>query len=388
MTNAQTIYFDESGFTGNNLLSLDQPVFVYAGIAIDPDDASLLHNELISRFNIKSRELKGKNLVRTGKGREAISWLLAQCKDIACITIANKNYALAGKFFEYIFEPVLKPQNSLFYAVGFHTYIANLLYTMVQAKRRHAENVLDNFETLMRAQASGFLEPLFAPQGLGVEFKEPLNLILTFSLCHREEIKQEIQSLSSIEEVSRWALELTTTSLFWILSYWSERFDSMEVYCDKSEPLDANRSVFDAMVGREDKIYMKLGNQPEHALTYNLAKPIELIDSQQSPGIQIADVITSSVAFAFRNPEKELSKEWLEFAGNMTNTSCILPDLNEIDLRKRKPFINSLILYELVDRTIKGRSLFTDMDKFIEILIRSFPDSPLALSEFQGHHTN
>jgi len=155
----------------------------------------------------------------------------------------------------------------------------------------------------------------------------------------------------------------------------------MEVYCDKSESLDTNRSAFDAMVDREDKIYMKLGSQPEHALTYNLAKPIELLDSLQSPGIQIADVISSSVAFALRDPEDELSKEWLEFARSMTNTSCILPDLDEIDLRKRKPFINSLILYELVDRTIKSRSLFTDMDNFIEISARSFLDSPFSHME-------
>ena len=48
MANAQTIYFDESGFTENNLLNLDQPAFVYAGIAIDPDDGSRLHSETIS----------------------------------------------------------------------------------------------------------------------------------------------------------------------------------------------------------------------------------------------------------------------------------------------------------------------------------------------------
>jgi len=128
MTGAQTIYFDESGFTGNNLLNPNQPAFVYAGIAIDPDGASRLHTEVVSRFNIRSRELKGKNLVRTGKGREAISWLLSECRGIACIAISNKNYALAGKFYEYIFEPILQPQNSLFYAVGFHKFIANLLY--------------------------------------------------------------------------------------------------------------------------------------------------------------------------------------------------------------------------------------------------------------------
>ena len=63
MTEAQTIYFDESGFTGNNLLNLNQPAFVYASVAIDPQNASHLHSELVSRFQLQGKEMKGKNLV-------------------------------------------------------------------------------------------------------------------------------------------------------------------------------------------------------------------------------------------------------------------------------------------------------------------------------------
>jgi hypothetical protein len=376
MTRIQTIYFDESGFTGSNLLNVEQPAFVYAGVAIDPDEASRLHTELVSRLSTRSDELKGKNLVRTHKGRAAISWLLSECRDNACVTIANKNFALAGKFYEYVFEPILRPQNSLFYAVGFHRFISNFLYICFQARSRRAEKIMTNFEALMRTQDLRFLNPLLAPKGISVEFRDPLNLILTFGLCHSEKIKEEIQHLSKVDGVSRWALELTTTSLFWILSYWSERFESMEVYCDKSHPLEANRSVFNTMIGREDKIYMKLGNQPERSLTYNLARPVELLDSKQSSGIQIADIISSSVAFALKEPEDELSKKWLDLVSSMTNTSCILPDLDAIDLSKRDPFINGLILHELVDRTLKGKSIFSDMPSFISTMRRAYKLSP------------
>lgn len=70
------IYFDESGYTGNNLLSPDQPAFIYTSVAIDPSYASRLHSEMLSHFHIQAKELKGKNLVRSVRGREAISWLL------------------------------------------------------------------------------------------------------------------------------------------------------------------------------------------------------------------------------------------------------------------------------------------------------------------------
>ncbi len=381
MTEAQTIYFDESGFTGNNLLNLNQPAFVYASVAIDPQNASHLHSELVSRFQLQGKEMKGKNLVRYPRGQEAISWLLSECSDIACITVSNKNFALAGKFYEYIFEPILKPQNSLFYAVGFHLFIANLLYVLFESKGKRAGQILDNFEALMRTKDTRFLKLLLTPTGEGIKFSNPLDLILTFSLCHSDKIKDEIKSLSEIHGVSRWALELTATSLFWLLSFWSERFDSMEVYCDKSEPLDTNQSVFDAMVGREDRVYMKLGNQPESAITFNLARPIELIDSQQSPGIQIADIISSSIAFALRSPEDEISKGWLKLAEGMFSTFCILPNLSAIDLNERDPFINSLILHELVDRTLKGRSLFSDMTNFITTARRLYRLSPPTYQE-------
>lgn len=376
MTIAQTIYFDESGFTGNNLLDLAQPVFAYAGVALDSADALSLHSEIISRFQLQGNELKGKNLVQSRLGREAISWLLSECKDNAFVTISNKNYALAGKFYEYVFEPVLRHENSLFYAVGFHRFIANLLYVLFEARSEHARQILDEFEALMRTKDLSFLRRLLNPAGMGISFSNPLDQILTFGLCHIDKIREEIDGLSEIDGVSRWALELTTTSLFWLLSQWSERFDTMEVFCDQSKPLYENQSAFDAMVGRTDRVYMKLGNQPEMALTYNLAGPIVFLDSKESPGIQIADVITSSIAHAYKNPEEDYSKEWLRFAEPMFTTTCILPDLEYINLKKRDPFINGLILLELVTRSLEGRSLFTDMAKYIATVRRAYMISP------------
>ncbi len=376
MTKAQTIYFDESGFTGNNLLDPAQPVFAYAGVAVDPADAFSLHSEMITRFQLQGDELKGKNLVQSNRGRKAISWLLSECKNNTLVTISNKNFALAGKFYEYVFEPVLRYNNALFYAVGFHRFIATLLYVLFEAKGEHARQILDNFEALMRTKDLSFLRQLLNPEGLVISFRNPLDQILTFGLCHIDKIKEEINGLSEIDGVSRWALELTTTSLFWLLSLWSERFDTIEVCCDQSKPLYENQSAFDAMVGRTDRVYMKLGNQPEMALTYNLASPIVFLDSKESAGIQIADVITGSIAHAYKNPEEDYSKEWLGFAESMFTPLCILPNLEDINLKKREPFINGLILHELLTRTLESRSLFTDMEEYIATMRRAYIISP------------
>lgn len=365
MSRVQAIYFDESGFTGNNLLDPTQPVFAYAGVALDPEAAAYLHSEVKSRFRLQGEEIKGQNLVQSARGKEAISWLLSECKENALITVSNKNFALAGKFYEYVFEPVLKYNNALFYAVGFHRFIANLVYVLFTARMDRAQQLLDDFEMLMRNKDVSSLEKIFDPEGLAIDFNDPLKQILTFALCHLDKIKEEISSLSEIDGVSRWALELTTTSLFWLLSLWSEQFDKMQVYCDQSKPLYENQSLFEANIGRTDRVYMKLGKHPEMALTYNLAGPIVFLDSKTSPGIQIADVISSSIAYALKNREEDYSEEWLKIAESMLTSICIVPDPEEIDLTKRDPLINAAILNELVDRTLEGRSLLIDMEEYI-----------------------
>ncbi|MBI2853022.1 MAG: DUF3800 domain-containing protein [Chloroflexi bacterium] len=366
------VFFDESGFTGNNLLSRDQPAFVYASVAIDPDQASRLLSEMSRRFRLQGNELKGTNLIGHKRGQEAIYWLLKQCEGISCIAVSNKKLALAGKFYEYIFEPILAPINSFFYAAEFHLFIANLLYVLFEARDKHAEEIMSEFETLMRTKDTSRLEQLLTPLDRGVRLDDPLGKILTFTLCHRQRITQEIQDLAKIEGLSNWVLELTTTSLFWLLSFWGERFGVLEVYCDKSKPIEINRQLFDAMIGRKDRIYMKLGRSKEVALTYNLSAPVVLTDSIQSPGIQMADILASSVAYAFKNPDDGPSKQLLYLAKDMLGGPCILPDVKTLDLRAKGPFINSLILHELVDRTIRGASLLVDWEEFLVVSTHAY----------------
>ena len=103
----QTIYLDEAGFTGNNLLDPEQPLLVYSSLALEEGLAAELLDEALDKFRIHSEELKGARLVRSRKGKQVISWLLEKCADQSLLFIADKEYALACKFFEYVYEPVL-----------------------------------------------------------------------------------------------------------------------------------------------------------------------------------------------------------------------------------------------------------------------------------------
>ncbi|WP_332445712.1 DUF3800 domain-containing protein [Dehalococcoides mccartyi] len=368
MVEAQEIYFDESGFTGNDLLNDDQPVFVYASVAIKPQQATDLVAEMISFFRLQGNELKGSNLVSHRRSQSAVLWLIERCKGIASIVIANKKLALAGKFYEYIFEPVLQADNSLFYSVRLHRFLSNFLYISFVAKDPTAEALLIEFQTLMRNQDTSSIQRLFPAQGQLIAVEDPLSQILTFILCHKEKIAREIKDLGDIDGVRKWILELSSTCLFWTLSFWSEQFEVLKVYCDDSKPVIDSPAVFEAMIARQDTIYIKFGSDHERRLTFNLNDPITFLDSKKSHGIQIADVLSCSIAYAFNHPEEPFSKQCIDLAQTMLSPLCILPDHNEIDLNQKHAFINAMILTELVSRSVKKESLLDGMREYIQKL--------------------
>ena len=360
----QNIYFDETGFTGNNLLDPQQTLFVYAGIAMDEDFAFQICSEAISRFRLNGQELKGSNLTKHSRGREAVTWILGKVSPYSHVMIANKRYALAGRFFEYIFEPALAKHSSLFYAIDFHRFIATLLYIFSRENDLHGNNILKGFVDMMSNTDPGQLEKLLMPVD-ELEQSNPLGMILAFASCHRKTIANEVERLGSADDVvGIWPLELSMTALHWLLATWGEEYETLQVYCDNSKPIQTALPMFDEFIGRKDKSYIRFGNKVSPSIVYNLAGPIQMVDSKSYPGVQVADVVARSVADAFMNPEDVLSQEWICLTeGAITNP--MVPEPSLIDLTQEECFVNTTVLRELVDRSIRGQDLFEDMASIV-----------------------
>ena len=364
---AQTVYLDEAGFTGYCLLDPAQPMFVFAAVAMANDQAEALHSGVISRFRLSGDELKGSSLVKHGRGREAVSWLLDRSVEHSLLLVSDKKYALAGRFFDHIFEPLLVKQNSMFYAIEFHKFIAMILYCHSIAGDPIANGLLQDFETLMRTLDPQQVDVLVA-HVREVDLSSALGHILVFTLCEKDKIKKEIEFLRDMASGPRWELELSATSVNFLLASWGERFEALEVHCDRSKPiqsdLSSESSLFNQLIGRRDKFYVRVGKQGRPSVIYNLATEIILEDSKKSPGIQIADVIASSVAYALNNPKDEVSEKWLKLAEEMV-AETIVPDFKHIDLTQEGPMINSIVLVQIQERSIRGEDLLADLGQLI-----------------------
>ena len=116
-------------------------------------------------------------------------------------------------------------------------------------------------------------------------------------------------------------------------------------------------------------------------MIYNLAGPINLVDSRESPGIQIADVLSSSLTYALNHPDSGVSKIWLKLIEDVP-ANQIIPETKHMDMTQQGAFVNSLVLVELVDRSIRGLNLFVDMPEFVlgsrYLYSQGIPDAALA----------
>jgi hypothetical protein len=358
----QEIYCDESGFTGNNLLNKNQPYFTYASIAIRNEEAKDFVDQLISDFNIQGGELKGQRLLKYNKGKKAITKILENYHKKIQVSVFHKTYSLACKFFEYIFEPVVKKNNLLFYKIGFHKFISNILYLELMARSQYTESVFEEFEIFMRR--FDISELRFLSNSIILPNISPiLEDIKSFFLYNRKAIIEEIDSLRGHDK--NWTLDLTDTALFNQLAEWGERFYQLDVYCDKSEPLKHTQEMLTVMINREEKLYNTLLDKTR-PITFNLAREIQFVDSKLFPGIQIADTIAATFAYIFEKENDDYIEKWRKFLPYSLSPISVLPEIDHIDLTTLSAKVNVLLLKEVVFRSKNFMPILDGLPEFIE----------------------
>jgi Protein of unknown function (DUF3800) len=372
------VYCDEAGFTGDNLLDSAQEVFVFAGVEMEPQRAQEVVDRTIRDFRLQGTELKGSRMLKSEQGRRAITSVLKTSAANARLVSHLKKFALACKFFEYIFEPALAEQNSIFYGCGLHLFVGNLLWAMLRTRDASAESIFDEFSRFVRDGNVDALEKLFPGDGLLVNLESnPLAAISLFAMINRTAIQEEIEGIRGDGSTPSWILDLTTTSLFSVLRYWGEVHDDLEVFCDKSKPLETEIDILKAMIGRRDHLRMRMFGK-ETQFTFNLVREPSLVDSRQHPGVQIADVFASAVARGwqqwYRGQAGPTEKDWLAITRDCLLDDNIWPDLELIDLHKRNGFVNSIVLLELAERSVKKENFFHGMPELIAFANAKFPE--------------
>jgi hypothetical protein len=371
----RTIYCDEAGFTGNRLLDEDQPYFAFAGIKIDPNDADEYVQNLLASSGLKTGELKGKNLCKRPRGQRIVQKVIEDLAPQVQVSFSNKTYALCAKMFEYLMEPALSPVSSLLYELKFHRFVANMLYCFLVAEKTTWECVYRRFEEALRGRTEQQLT------AIGHDSIRPIctdnfpDDVVTFLMCNRAKIAEEVV-IDKPQRAGGWLLELSLTALRSILCAFGEDMHPIEVFCDNSIPLVDQVGYLDAMIVRTEQVKIRFAGE-EHSFIFNLARPIELVDSAAYPGIQLADLFASASVFALRNPDHELAECWFQYSEKFVQPQSMVPQPEYADLSRPDVFVNALIFRRLVDLSVRGEGYLGQLPEIIMIAqeaVRSDPE--------------
>ena len=355
--NSLQIYCDESGFTGNRLLDVDQPIFTFASVASNEQEAKYIVEKIIKDYGIQNGEIKSGNLVKSQKGLRALDEILEILDERYKICICDKKYAIAGKFFEYIFEPALAQKNSIFYGINFHRFITDYLHLKLVTQDKSAEVIFEEFYKIMKEGVDTPTASLF--KIVSSQSDLVLDQIQKFAHYNKDTFLEEMDGYLG-NGSGKWLLDITTTCLFSSLGKWGQEIDILDVYCDSSKPLNANQEIFNCMVGRtEKKSQIHEQMNLEQPITFNLKQPVQMVDSKSFYGIQLADAIAGSFNYAYKNIQDEknqFAQKWMSkiFQDKSILVTFLGGDFEYANIEKASAMLNWLILNHIVQKCDNG----------------------------------
>jgi len=130
------------------------------------------------------------------------------------------------------------------------------------------------------------------------------------------------------------------------------------------------KPLFDGMVGRAGQSYVTFQNT-EYPLLFNLKEPLLLVNSKNSPGVQLADVIASCAALCFskRNRKKlgETERSWLRHLAPRI-TQAVWPEPRRFAKNRKDGIVGTFILTELVRRSVEKRDLVRGLPRSLGLM--------------------
>ena len=129
MSHLHTIYFDESGYTGSDLLNADQPVFSVASTDIGEGDACTILKSSFPRF--RGKEFKFTKINRGPRHRAgllSLSEQLSKMVDRILIYNCDKRFTALVKAVDVLVEPLIHELGYDFYAGGYNRRFMNMFH--------------------------------------------------------------------------------------------------------------------------------------------------------------------------------------------------------------------------------------------------------------------
>ena len=241
---ARTLYFDESGFTGDNLLDSTQPIFAIASTDLEPEVAEVILRETFPRYG--GNEFKFSNIWRSRRNRANLPEFcrrMSSSQEHLLVWWVDKRFAVLTKIVDFLIEPLFSTTGYDFYADGFSLKYTNYIHFGLT---QFAEGAF--LDSLLRAYQQFSRDP--TPQGLRNlqvrlrvmvgSSKEPVRVFL-----EQMALGADIFALHSGLDSFRHSDDLQLTVMLAMVGHWRDRYsEDFEVVHDESSNFFGSRDLW------------------------------------------------------------------------------------------------------------------------------------------------
>ncbi len=285
---ALQVCFDESGNTGQDLLSSDQPVYVLASVAVAPDVAFELVRSAAARSEFHFKQAR-----RSSAGREQIVRLLSAAQltpETVKLLGVHKGFMVTTKMVDLLVEPIAHAFNFDLYADGLHLALSNLWHA--------AMPVLGSREAFVRVQRS-FIAMVRRPEETSVAtFITAVDAMEDSWRGTRPEeafalwrLGAKLQQFGSAEIPD---LDPAPPAFIALAHDWSEQAGPFEVIHDQHRGMEHWKSVLARFWPEEARQQVFVGHSGR---SFRYPLPIDglaFVDSRTDPRVQVADAVAGA----------------------------------------------------------------------------------------------
>lgn len=290
-----TIFLDESGNTGSNIVDKDQPIFALAGCKFSKMEAK----RLIDLVGVNSvNEVHFKRLKRRKPGQDGIIRLLKHslinCERVR-VELFHKNFMITTKIVDLLIEHMMHLNGQDLYKNGANIALSNLWYYCFPTfcGEENVQRMYKLFVKLIREQTESSINEFYC------------QVQLLKDTCEHEEFHSDIDLLLSTKEivddaligVDKEALDPSIPALFCQCVGWGEVHPKgFHLIHDDSQTLEKQKAMFGQFMDwTKDSI--EVGYDRRKIGLPLKAKDLNFSNSEDYIELQVADIIASSMAY-------------------------------------------------------------------------------------------
>jgi hypothetical protein len=292
MNTIATIYLDESGNTGSNLLDENQPVFSLASCSFTAKEAELLSDLVGSQ---SEHEIHFKRLKRRKTGQDGIIRLMKHVlinPDNVKVNLFHKRFMITSKIVDTLIEHMLHIRGQDLYINGQNIALSNMLYYCLESFCDDAKvtEMYNKFVLMIKEKTPESISGFYSTVS---EVKESSSQE-SFKTSIDQILETEGYIDSALAHINKSSLDPSIPALFAQCVQWGQQFTKgFHLIHDDSHAVEQQKLLFAQFMDWTQETVEYGYDRRKFGLPLK-GKSLKFESSHEHLQLQIADIITSS----------------------------------------------------------------------------------------------